>query len=157
VADLARQIAGIHGDLQLAMAIAEAEVDLRRVQQVRRSMIESAFDRPSSKNPLKEAVLAYRAAVFSTLGQERRAAAARRQIAQLQWPPTPNTSPEREAAALSLVTGQLARLERYERRAVARRKSAMRAFDDDLSRKLKSSRPPAPCPSPPLATADALH
>jgi len=105
VAELTRKIAGSTPSrelYELARRVAEAQIDLRRVRHARYDLLSSAVKDPDYALPKPNAG---------------------RQLA------TKRAGSQEFASVLSEMAWQLAAMERYERRALSRRKVAMRAFD----------------------------
>jgi hypothetical protein len=140
VEPLARDIAGAGASpeiLELARRIAESQIDLRRVRAARHELLSSALCDPDCESPAakrKRANLAVETAKLRSrlaLSPHLRSDPLIAQLLtgldnSLQSPPGP---PQKFATILADVTGQLAAMDRYERRALSRRKLAIRAFD----------------------------
>ena len=136
VKTLADQIAGADAGLELqefARRIAEAQIDLRRIRYVRHQLLSDTLNDPYLESR----------------------AARRQKVAFLRWllrPKAPDlpidlvekvltTTPKgpfKFAIALSQKSKQLLTMSRYERRALSRRKFAIRAFDVARGALLKS-------------------
>jgi hypothetical protein len=129
---------------QVARRIAEAQIDLKRVRHARYKLLSSAMDDPDYDSPRvawnKSKVAAYLA---------KRMAQLRPDAAQILKPfagrilDHARSRPERPrkfATVLSDMTDRLAAMDRYERRALARRKFAIRALDAARTRTVTKRR-----------------
>jgi len=111
VAELTRAIAGSDPscDYELARRFAEAHIDVHRVRYARFDLLSSAVVDPDWRSPSKSRTEA-------DLSRQR----------QLT---TKGDGPQKFASIVSGMTRQLEAMDRYERRALSRRKLAMRALD----------------------------
>ena len=128
VEELACEIAGPTTNAEIherACRIAEAQIDLRRVRHARHAFLASAIGDPDDESPSKS----------------RTKSRIVRQLARITGPvpvilrpllsnlQTKPEGPEKFAMILSDMARRLAAMDRYERRALSRRKFAIRAFD----------------------------
>ena len=128
---LARQIAGPHASAHiqlLARRVAEAQVDLRRVRHARQQFLSGAF----AKNPYHYEPRAVTRAKIRIIKHFLKP-----KLADIPPPAfvvnyltTAPEGPAKFATILSEETKQLMALDRYERRALSRRKFAIRALDE---------------------------
>jgi hypothetical protein len=133
---LARGIAGADSDtagLAVSRRIAEAQVDLMRVRQARRDLLEREQD-SSDVEPPREAMKEVNALIrFDELTEQGRPIPPelRRVLEQaMQRTKEPGTQePAKFPSSSPLLAAQLAAIDRYERRALSRRNSAIRMFD----------------------------
>jgi hypothetical protein len=128
---LARQIAGPHASAHiqlLARRVAEAQVDLRRVRYARQQFLSGAL----AKNPYHYEPRAVTRAKMRIIKHFLTP-----KLADIPMPTlienyltTAPEGPTRFATVLLKETKRLLALDRYERRALSRRKFAVRAFDE---------------------------
>ena len=124
VETLAREIAGPGANAEtqdLARQVAEAQIDLRRVRYARHKLLSDALADPIY-NTWQE-----RWAVLRILLRENAPDPPLEMLAFLNSTPQ---GPHKLATILSQEAKQLLAMDRYERRALTRRKSAIRAFDE---------------------------
>jgi len=127
---LARQIAGPHASAHtqlLARRVAEAQVDLRRVRYARQQFLSEAL----AKNPYHyEPRAVTRAKMITKHFLTPKLADIPMPTLIENYLTTAPEGPTRFATVLLKETKRLLALDRYERRALSRRKFAVRAFDE---------------------------
>jgi hypothetical protein len=133
---LAREIAGADAGWetqQVARRIAEAQIDLKRVRCARHRLLSSAIGDPDYDSPRaarkKSKVATYvakRMARFTPESAQTLMPFAARIVDYVKSRPE---GLQKFVTILSDMTQQLAAMDRYERRAMARRKFAIRSFD----------------------------
>jgi hypothetical protein len=128
---LARRIAGGNDDLLVfAAPIAEAHVELRRVRRVRSKLIDCALREAEDGTEARAwHCLARLAGLKLDQARGLRGRAGDRRLLQTYHEVVDESAPGRHARVLGELAHDLARLDRYERRALSRRKFAVRRFD----------------------------
>ena len=125
VETLAREIAGPGANAEtqdLARQVAEAQIDLRRVRYARHKLLSDALADPHYDNWREKM-----AVLRSLLRKNAPDLPVENLVAFLNSTPQ---GPHKFATILSQEAKQLLAMDRYERRALSRRKSAIRAFDE---------------------------
>jgi hypothetical protein len=123
---LAREIAGPGASaemLERASKVAEAQIDLRRVRHARHQLLSRTLGDPNYKSRAS-----LRKERFFTRRLWRIAPYIKKETLEAHLPATPQ-GPSKFATIVSDHFRQLAAIDRYERRALSRRKFAIREFD----------------------------
>jgi hypothetical protein len=142
VAALARQIAGADASPQiqeLARRIAEAQIDLRRVRALRHDLISRALRDPdydSRSNWNKKVAIALRVVQRFFQCEDIPDKEAR-------FLDSKPEGPDKLSTIFAEIAQRLPVLDRYERRALSRRKLAIRAFDAERTRLVEAVGPNA--------------
>jgi hypothetical protein len=142
VAALARQIAGADAGpeiQELARRVAEAEIDLRRIRALRHDLISRALRDPdydSRSNWNKKVPIALRIVRRSFRCRD----IPDEEVRFLDSKPE---GPDKFTTIFTDIAQRLPALDRYERRALSRRKLAIRAFDAGRTRLVEAVRPSA--------------
>ena len=125
VQTLAREIAGPYANARiqvLAYRVAEAQVDVRRVRHLRHQFLSDKLSNPHYD---PQANVGINAEVLRGLLRRN----VRNPMAALVLPSTPPQGPNKFAMTLVQEAKRLHAMDRYERRALSRRKFAVRALD----------------------------
>jgi hypothetical protein len=125
---VAREIAGIDANAEiqeLARRVAEAQIDLRRVRYARHQLLSHALSNPyyDSRANVREKVAVMRSLLRWNAPDIPVAAL-------VKFVTSTPEGPQKFATILSQEAKQLLAMDRYERRALLRRKLAIRAFDE---------------------------
>jgi hypothetical protein len=133
---LACEIAGADASSEvqeLARRFAEAQIDLRRVRCARHALLFNALGDPGYDSPRavrkKSKVAAYVAKRMARLAPGSAQTLMPLTVRILDYARSRPEGPQKFATILSDMTQRLAVMDRYERRALSRRKFAIRAFD----------------------------
>jgi hypothetical protein len=115
--------------MELARRVAEAQIDLRRVRAYRQRLIQRALtDQGFQTKATKRAQLKLAVAILRDPFND-----SPEDLEQAMHPP-PVKGPEKLALIVANYARRLAAIDRYERRALSRRKFAIREFDAALWR-----------------------
>jgi hypothetical protein len=136
---LALELAGADADRELtvrARAVAEAELDLLRVRRARFEMLAEAWDDPICV-PLRQVAALRR--VRALIQYERSLSSDEYLPWSIRRAARGPEGAEKFALILSNASHALTALDRYEKRALSRRKFAIRAFDDARLERLRNT------------------
>jgi hypothetical protein len=127
VMDLARRLAAEGGPYEIAVSVAEATMDLQRIRDRRHNIMNRALMPSITEAELS--ALEQRVHLLASSADPQDLDRAEAVIEALEVNLREESDGERVARLYSQVGQELRRLETYERRALSRRKSALRAFD----------------------------
>lgn len=142
-------ICGPGANLELATRVAEAQVDLNRVRSARHHLISCTLQEPPSADKTQLVLSRERdnVSLRKLLSSRSNCLQIMHELSKGQARDAPAESPEeREAHVLDGIAKELNALERYESRALSRRKLAVRAFDDAFSQPTETSAAPFKSP-----------
>jgi hypothetical protein len=136
---LAEVIAGADGDAEireLAYQIAEAQIDIQRVRAARHKLLSEALSDPYYES---RADMRMKVRLICSVLRPRPPEMSLETLTKIVT--TTPQGPQKFATILSKAVNEFLILDRYERRALSRRKFAIRAFDELQRKRLRESSP----------------